>query len=80
MIEVTARAQGTTDGRYALFYVDGALKGMSNVTPYRCQWRTDEHTDGAHTIAVEVIGENREVVARSELRVLTQNREQTASR
>ena len=36
------------------FYIDGSMRCITNVQPYRCPWNADRVAPGEHTIEVKI--------------------------
>lgn len=49
-VDVPQRTRATT----VEFYIDGSMRCITNVQPYRCPWNTDRVAPGEHTIEVKI--------------------------
>ncbi|MGD9496740.1 MAG: glycosyl hydrolase [Armatimonadota bacterium] len=52
LVEIVAEAGEDLDVEMVTFYIDGQVKAMTNVKPFRCQWDAGYAEPGPHVIAV----------------------------
>jgi len=69
-------AQGVA---YVLFYVDGALVGIVNHSPYECPWNTTRYSNAVHTVKIEGHSSDGVVLGERSTRVLVTNERSSAS-
>ncbi len=57
MVEVVVSISDMDDFKYMIFYVDGKLKKISNVAPFRYEWNSDREMPGRHKLSVRAYTE-----------------------
>ncbi|MFA7373712.1 MAG: Ig-like domain-containing protein, partial [bacterium] len=62
MVEIIVSINDMDDFKYMIFYVDGKLKKISNVAPFRYEWNSDRETSGRHKLSVRAYTEAGTVV------------------
>ena len=58
VISLKARVTDLESTKYVLFYVDGALVGITNSAPYHCDWDTTTVKNGEHSVEVVAVDDS----------------------